>query len=299
MPMSKLKTKKPIEKWRVITIALSSVAVVILLIASSTLWVNRYIFDSEQFSKVGVAALTNEQSRQTIADAIVTNAFSAKPLPYRALASPTSNIIQGLLVSETAKSTLTATVNQINLTLTSGDRQPVVIDLTAFKELLSRVAIIGNSNISNNIDTQNVPDNLILLDGTKLPNFHGYSLTTHIVSPLAFVLLCIILAVPYLKWRSVWRKIVILQGIAVVVAGLIMLVLEPFIRPAVLNATSDVLSRAIVTNVYDSFIATYIMQAWFIVICGLVLIIAGPMFTGLRYLRLRYKNRAHKTPRVQ
>lgn len=264
-----------------------AISAALLLVANSGLWVNRYIFNAESFTKVMTQSLTSSTSRSAIADSAADRAFEGRPIAARLLKDTASNLIEGLLASDQATKALRLTAERTNVLLTSKEKKPIVLDLSAIKNMLGLVSnIAAKVGDTNTLDVEKIPDTVTIVDTTKLPDLYGYSLLALWMAPLAFIGALIGFAIPHLRAKDQEDRINLLfvQAGAIALVGIAGLAIGPLFRPVILANIVDALPRTVVATTYDAFIATFNAQtSMFIWVALLLSAVALSAKLGLKY----------------
>lgn len=284
---------KQVSKERVVStrflIITGVIAALFLVIANSGLWVNRYVFNETAFSEVAVGAITSESSRNAIATGVANNIYQGRPLVGRVLAEPTTDIVEGLLGSRQAERALTATATRLNIVLTSKEQENITLDLTGVKSALTKLAGVTNDRSTERLDPDRIPENIVILDSSKLPNLYGYATAMLIISPLALIAAVVLLAWPYIKKRADWERIIRVQGAILIAAGLLAELLGPIFRPITLSVATEPAQRTVLANLYDAFIVTFNMQTLGLIALGLIMVLSPLLYRSIRKVIVSYK----------
>ena len=161
--------------------------------------------------------------------------------------------------------------------MTSNQRKTVAIDLTGVKSVVNTlVSVADTAGVSptDGMADQKVatlPDELVLIDANSVPSFYTYGLVFLWLGPICAILALALLAYSYIRNKSQYVKIALLQGAAITIVGLLSLLTGPLFRPPLLSAVTSPNMRIVVGNLYDSFIAIFNSQASVMVSLGLTL----------------------------
>jgi ABC-type enterochelin transport system permease subunit len=79
------------------------------------------------------------------------------------------------------------------------------------------------------------------------------------------------MALPYIKDKANYLSIMLVQGITLVVVGLVAMLIGPLFRPVALSSISDPNGRVIVENLYNSFLSSFNSQNLWLIIIGLLM----------------------------
>jgi hypothetical protein len=265
--------KKDIVKRNVLITAI--IAGFFILIANTTVWINRYMFNTDNFTSTAVTSLTSESSRTAMATEITDQALKDYPKIKSIVDDTLINFISGLLDSDRTEKVLTGAVSKLQIFLTSPQREPVVIDLTTAKEVISRLIEVSGRQDEARIDPASIPDQITIFNPDNFPNFYGLSVTLSWLSPLLALSAIALLAWPYAKNRDRYKELLILQGTCVAIFGILALLLGPLVRPVVLGNIESANMRVVVGNLFDAFVSTFNSQTYFIIAFGLIAVVTS------------------------
>lgn len=261
---------KTLDKFRRNVLITAAIAGVLVIVANSAVWANRYLIDTDNFTKTAVTSLTSESSTDALATEIVDVALADYPVIKSVVDDTAINFISGLLGSGRMEQAMTGVVSRLQIFLTSPQKQPVVINLEGAKEVVNNLIKLSGREGETKFDPNKIPSQITVVDPTKYPNFYQYTVALTWLSPLAAIGALLLLAWPYLKNRTRYREIMIIQGICIATAGLFALLVGPLFRPMVLGNLQSANMRVVVGNLYDAFIATFNSQTMFVIAVGLL-----------------------------
>jgi hypothetical protein len=75
----------------------SLIAGLLLVVANSAIWVNRQVFNTENFTNTAVSSLSSESSRQALGSRITDEVLKDYPVVKSIAGDRLSNLISGLL----------------------------------------------------------------------------------------------------------------------------------------------------------------------------------------------------------
>lgn len=281
--------------WRRVLIS-GVIAGFMLVVANSAFWVNRYIFDTNNFTSIAVQSVTSEQSRQAIAGEVVDTALKDYPIARQVAGSTATRLISSLLGTSQFENILSASVSRLQVYLTSENRESVVLNLSNIKSSVdSLIDLAGRDNQQLHNDIGTIPDQIVLIDANNIPSFYKYGLVFLWVGPLAALLALALFAYPYIRNRKQYYVIAAVQGVIVVLMGFLSLLIGPLFRPPLLANVQSANARVVVGNLYDAFMATFNSQAqWFIWIGVALAIVPFAVRYGLRYYKRWSNDQAKK-----
>jgi hypothetical protein len=265
--MKKTESKRSVTRLLVVS---SVIAALLLMVTNSAIWFNKQIFDSANFTNTAVTAVTSVSSRQAIGARITDELLANRPLVKNVAGDQITNVISGLLGTDQAERLLTAAVSRMQVYVTSSDQQDVAIDLSGIKPTISQIASVLNTDRANNLDTNKIPDNLVLVQAQNVPDLYSYGVVLSWLAPISAIGALALFALPYYKDRSKYKLILSVQAAAIAVAGLLSLLVGPLFRPMALQPFQNVNGRAVVANIYDAFIQTFNSQSMVLIYLGLL-----------------------------
>lgn len=280
---------KKLETFRRNVIITGVIAGFLIVVANSAVWVNRYLSDTSNFTRTAVTSLTSESSTDALATEIVDIALADYPTIKGVVDDTAVNFISGLLGSARLEQGMTQVVSRLQVFLTSPQKPPVVINLEGAKDVVTRLIQLSGREGETRIDPSKIPDQITVFDPAKFPNFYQYTVVITWLSPLLAIGAIALLAWPYLKDRTRYKEIMIIQGVCVAVAGLFALLLGPLFRPLALGNITSVNLRIVVGNLYDAFIATFNTQTMYVIGAGLLAIAVSIGITVAQHYQAKKK----------
>jgi hypothetical protein len=255
--MPKDSTTKAKHPWLVPAVVSAVCAAILFVIANSAFWVNRYVFDTNNFTQVATTSLTSESSRKAIAEGIVNKALADYPTVKNVIDNPATNVISGVLGSDQVENILTKAITKLQVSVTSSDPQSLVIDLSGPKDFLIKIVDVVSKQRQVNVDPNNIPSEIVLINKDNIPNFYKYSIVFLWLGPIALLGGLALIAYPHIKWRKDYKVVMMVQGGALLVVSLLALLIGPLFRPPLLAHVPTAEARTVVTNLYNAFIGTF------------------------------------------
>ncbi len=111
----------------------------LLMLLASSVWFNRYLFDTDNFTTVATAALTEDSTSKALANEVTDRLLDGRPLLKRTINDRVVGLVAALLESDLSDQVMQKSVSRLQIMLTSRDPQPVEIDLTPVKTVLVQV----------------------------------------------------------------------------------------------------------------------------------------------------------------
>lgn len=246
---------------------------ILLFVSNSAIWVNRQIFNDKAFTETAVTSITSQSSRDAIAAKITDEALKDRPKVQNVIDDSLIKLISGLLDGDRVQTVLSKSVSKLNIYLTSPNQEDVAVDITGIKDTINKlIAVSGRGENTGPAQQklENAPDQIVLIEEKNIPDFYNYGVAMSLLAPLAFLGAIILLVYPYIKNRSKYLAIMLVQGSAVALFGLLALLIGPLLRPIALGSIQDPNSRVVAGNLYDSFISTFNNQTSALIIIGLL-----------------------------
>lgn len=253
----------------------SVIAALLLFVANTAIWANRAIFDTNTFTTTAVTSLTSESSRQALAQEVVDRALADRPAIKSVVGGTATKLVSGLLGTNQFNAVLEKAVGKLQVYLTSNSQKSISLDLSGVKSTVEKLLTVADTRGANTENAtervSNIPDELVLVNADNVPSFYTYGLVFLWVGPLCAIGALALLVYPYIRKRSQYYKIAAIQGSALAVAGLLSLLVGPLVRPPALASIQSPNVRVVVGNLYDSFIAIFNQQAYWLVVAGVLL----------------------------
>lgn len=274
--------KQPAKKWRFgfwQQVWLTSAVVgLLLLVANSAVFVNQYIFDTNNFTNTAVTSITSESSRNALASEVVDRALADRPVVKNVVGGTATKLISGLFDTNQFNRVLYAAVSRLQIYLTSNEQKSVAIDLTGVKSTVDKLVGFADALGAEGTNAENVeqrvsqlPDQLTLINADNIPSFYTYGLIFLWLAPLCVLGSLALLAYPYIRDRRQYYKVAAVQGAMVALFGALSLLVGPLFRPPALANVASPNMRVVVGNLYDAFINYFNQQAYIVIALGLAL----------------------------
>lgn len=256
----------------------------LLLIAGTAFWLHAMFFDTDRFTETATRAITEESSRASIAEAVVDRALQDRPMLRSTVGSQAEGLLADALGSEFAEASLQKTVESLQIALTTPRKEPVVLNLAQAKSIItSGQDLLDEGHPASTIDVSNLPDQIVIVDTAKLPNFYEYSIWVLWAGPLALVAACIMLGVWVHRADGRYRLVRLRTAMLVIAtAALAGCLIGPLVKPAVLSVAANAPSQTLLGNIYEAFVGPFTNVALFLALGACViwaLLMALEVFT--------------------
>lgn len=255
--------------------AFAIVSIFLLLISQTAFWLHNTIFNNQNFTSIATQAIEMESSRQSIATAIVDKALEGRPAIQSAIGGRLTNLVTGLLGTDLVEQSTEKAVQRAQLLVTTPRKPPVVLDLTGIKQTASTLADVLNRDGEQKVDPSKIPDQIVLIDTTKIPNFYNYGIAVLWLGPLSLITALGLMALwIYRGTISVVRvkRFRIALGF-VFASGVIALIVGPLVKPAFLSVAETAQAMTLLGNIFDGFIKPFNDQAKSIVVASALVFI--------------------------
>lgn len=292
MATTKITTQPFTQRLRGITF-MAIFATLLLIVANSALWVNRSIFNTENFTTISTTALLSESSRQALGDEIVTRALADQPAIRSVVSDPASNFVAGLLNTQQSRGVLTKLISSVQILLTSKNPKSIEYDLTGIKATVSKlIKITGQDDAP--ITKLTIPDKIVIFDASKIPPFYKYGLILTFIAPLATLAALGLLIIPHIKKSYPMAKVLMIQGVTLIAGGILALLIGPIFRPPVLAQVANANLRIVVENFYNAFINTFNAQTMWLIWIGIVAVLIPLITRVYKLIRTTYFDKRSK-----
>jgi len=263
---------------------LSIIVSVFLLLASTGLWVERQIFNKDNFTKTAVSSIKSAPVREAISNKIITSVtgdFPAlKDLATRFVKPTLSDFLNGKLVT----AAVGEVAGEIQTALTSSRPQAVKIDISSVTGPIKTGAkFIPNlsSNVKNAV--KQLPSSIELIKKGVIPSMYTTGLVLMWLGRITGITAVIIFG--YMLWKAVINKqSYILRTLGIYIslgAAVYLLLIWAFASP-LLATIGDGDIHVIISNIFAAFIRILINQTWVIFFGGLVITAGGYLLKGFR-----------------
>ncbi len=255
--------------------AFAVVTVFLLLISQTAFWLHNTIFNTQNFTNIATTAITSESSRQSIASGIVDKALEGRPAIQSAIGGRLTNLVTGLLGTDLVEQSTEKAIQKAQLLVTTPRKPPVVLDLTGIKQTATKLADVLNRNGDEKIDPANIPDQIVLINTDKIPNFYNYGIAVLWLGPISLLTALALFAWWIYKGALTAvrvKRFRIVLGI-VFASGVIALIVGPLVKPAFLSVAETAQAMTLLGNIFDGFIKPFNDQAKSIVVASVLVFI--------------------------
>lgn len=254
------------------------VAVVVsFLVLLSSLWLHRVFFTPERLSEITTTALNEQSSLDSISSAVTDKLFEGRPLLHSTVGPRLQPVISGLLTTDFANNAVERTVERLRLAMTTESTAVVSIQLTAVKDTIVNLQnALRRDADEQRINAANIPDEIVLIDGNKIPNYYDVGVALLWLGPLsAIIAIGGLIFWVYRGRKAALRQRMIISGVLVVVSSAIALLAGPLFEPLFVSISGTASGQTLLGNLYDGLIEPFNMQAIVLGITGLLLVLVA------------------------
>lgn len=246
---------------RIRDIVLLTFVAVFLVVAQSAYWLNHTIFDKTTFTSIVTPIINSNETRSAIASTVVDRAFEDRPLVNRLIGNNVTALITGLLGTDIAIQMTDALINRSYNYLTTGQREPIVLDLVAIKDPLQRITeLLESRGRDVRIDPTTIPDTVVLLNPSDVPDFYQFSVTMLWLGPLCWIGLLIVAASYIYLGRERYDRRVYFLGSVIILVSSLGLLAGPLVPPPVSAMVQIPGLRGTVNQLISALLAPFLRQ---------------------------------------
>lgn len=272
-------------------ILLSFFAGFLLLITNTAVWVNKEIFNTDNFTNTVTASLTSESSITAISQNITDRIYADKPIAKRIAGNFTTKVIGGLLSTDQFSTVVSVAAEKMQVYVTSSDQQDVAIELGGAKDIITKLTTVSESlGRETQINPENIPDQITIIEADNIPDVYSVGVAMLWIAPITLIGALILIAYPYMKRWNDKRKTLMIQGTIITLVSLIGYAIGPLVRPVVISNINTANGRVVIGNLYDAFIATFNSQTVFLTLAGVLMVLIGTAWIGYPKFRVFLKS---------
>ncbi len=271
----------PEPTWmRWLQVGLIIIGLLALSLAQSTIWINNTIFNQASFTEKTTTVLLSQESRDSIASAVVDRAFEGRPVADRLLGDRATSFVSNLLGSDISTAVLERVSAKTYSYLTTPDREDIAIDLSAIRDPLSGIiSFVENQGREVAFDPESIPSEIVLVESDELPNLAPYVKLSAVLAGLLWLITLGAFA-GYIfssRQRRLHRLYVTLW--AVIGVSAIGLASGPFVPPAISSFVANIQLRSVVGDLTLAYLQPFWQQLF---------ITIGIAVAGLLVVRFRW-----------
>ncbi len=262
---------------RTLSIVLLIIATVSLLIASVGFWARTSVLNEDGFVNIVTETFAQENVRVAIADEMINQAFQSRPLVRQIIRGPAENIIAGILDTSLVQGAVELMARTMYKVVVRVDGQEVAINLEPIKEILVTLTDVLNVDAANNINVDDIPNQIVILQEGQLPSLDPLWNTIDWVGFITGIIGVVLLVLvfwtgwstsnrnDYLKWT----------GGSLAVGAVILLLITWPIGTTITRSVDQDSGRVLVAAVYENLIAQLRVQTVGLILLGIALWLLG------------------------
>lgn len=270
----------------------SIVAVVFLLVASFSLWLNSNIFNRQNFTTTTVEVVRKPAVRSAISAEVIDQVFKNSPILQQIAGDTLNSAVVGLLGSSAAKPILTQVADQANILITSPNPQAVAIDISSVRGFIKPIASVVNKNLGGSISAANVPKEIVLIKQGEVPSIYSWGVVLLWLGPiLGLIGLGILIGLIWRAGDAARTSVLKTTGATLSIGSVIFIILVATLKAPILASIVSANVRVIADNIFDAFAGKLMGQTWILFVAGLFLVAAGYLLPRVRKMPATQKIR--------
>jgi hypothetical protein len=283
--------KSQLKKYaNVLRIGYFLLASVLMMGAMTAFWISTTLYNTENFTRIAETALNEESSRQAVASAIRKRALKDYPVVDTTLGVRLEGLLVRVLGTDTARTAIRETAEGLQIVLTTERREPVEYDLKVVKVAVQKGQELLPQIERLDIDTERIPDSIVVFDTEKLPNVHQYGVWAVWLGP-GCALGALLMYGYWIKRGGRGNTIKRIGAVLLAVAftSFVALLIGPLVKPSILATAADADSQTLLGNVYEGFITPFNSVA---IRLGTVAIVIWVLLTTYSWVHKKYSVKA-------
>lgn len=263
---------------RVFSLRVVAIGTTVLLIAALSyaisfgVWANRNLVDSDTFAETTVAALTEESSREALANLAVDQLVETAPV-LEPIAAPMKEAVAGALGSDRLGTAFVSLAARLHAIFFDGSSDGLVIDLSGIRELVVAAVAAVSPRLAERVP-EGVYQSIEIVEPGTVPELSPALDAVRKLLWLALVLLVVTLAA--VVWLTRARSTALLMiGAGLTISGAITALIVPGGRAMTLGSASNPDVEVLMANLYDHAVVGLKTQSRLILLLGIALLAGG------------------------
>ncbi len=257
-------------------ITLSIAAIIFLLVANFSLWLNNNIFSRDTFVKTVVSTVRTHEVRNAIASETVDQLFENSPILDRLAGNTLTSAISGLLASDLARPVLDRMAARVNILLTSKRPMGIEFDISPIKGFVKPITSVLEKRFGLAESQQKLPNTITLVKKGEFPSIYSWAIVLLWIGPIVGLIgLGTIIG---LIWKSTHEQrpsVLKVIGASMTIGAFLFIVLTTLLKAPILASISSSNAQIIAENLFDAFAGKLTAQTWILTVAGLLLVGAG------------------------
>ncbi|MDP1809198.1 MAG: hypothetical protein Q8L35_06650 [Actinomycetota bacterium] len=270
----------------------SIVAVLLLMIANFSLWLNGSLFNRDAFVATTVGVIQTKEVSDAIGGVVVDQAFKNNPIVGQIAGDTIKSAVSGLLGSQTAAPLLKNFAEEANVLLTAPKPQGVKIDISGFKAFIQPMAGVLDKQFGTHLSATPLPNSIDVIKKGDVPSLYRPGTVLLWLGPiLGLIGLATIVTLVWRAGVAGRASVLRLSGSVLSIGSLVFIILVRSAKAPVLAAIVSSNVRLIAGSLFDAFAGLLTNQTWGFFFLGLLMVGAGYLLPRARQLPVAQKIR--------
>jgi hypothetical protein len=268
-----------LRRWSSLLIIFGTLLVTL---SSVGLWIEWTLLSERGFVEVSTSVFEADETRETIASAIVDTMFEKRPILRGLVRGPIEGVITGLLGSSFFNSALAFASEQLWELLFIG-RDRVVLDIEPLHDFIYAIITVAAPGVAESIDPEQLPSELVLLDGSEIPNLGVVSSVASWTSIFAFVIGVGLIAFAVSRsWtnQALRSGVIVWTGIFLIAEALLIVIATFPVRSSLILAVENASGRSVIATTYGILVIRLYIILIGLALVGLALAVYGLWKSG-------------------
>jgi len=244
----------------------------LIYVVNFGVWASRDLVDSAAFSESAVSALTEESSREAIANLVVDEIVEDRPVLALA-ATPMKGLVADALGNQAFESILVAVAGRLHASLFDGSADGITIELSAIRDRVVPVVAGLFPEVAEQLP-EDVFEDVVIVEEGSVPELSPALTTVRRVLWLVLILAVGLGIALFFLIRDRANALLVV-GSSVMLSGLITAFLVPGGRSLTVGSADNPDVEVIVSNLYNSLVNGLKLQSRLLLLVGVALVVAG------------------------
>ena len=265
---------------------LSVIVVVCALTASFALWLNRAVYDSENFSRSTVTVIQKPAVRNAVSGEIVDRIIEELPeginIPEGVVAGPARSVVSSLLADPSFRPVLEKLATQLDKAITADEPTAIRLDTRDIKAEAKPLVNTINAQLNTNVQVTDLPDSFVLIKKGLIPSISSWGIVLLWLGPILGVIGAVIVVAMLLLATAETRPMVLkVLGLTLAVGSVLFIALIGLMRSPVVASVEGANAKVIAGNLFSTLTSSLASQTWVLAGIGLVLAAVGYLLPRL------------------
>lgn len=227
-----------------------------LLFSTTAFWMTDSVYNQEAFTNTVVQVLSTEEVGQAVARKVVSEALVDRPVVDWLIGDYLNALAFGVLQTEAMQSLLEAGIGFFHSQVIGGEAYDVVINIAPLKNILSIANnlfdIEGIEQIDQELNLQQLPDSIVLIDASTVPNIYPTIRFMVWAGPVAGLVGLIMLVTGWITSPDRVKELLRAGGVITAISGLYYLMV-PYLLNALSVEITDNFTRLLAGKILEAF----------------------------------------------